>query len=331
MIVNYDDMTAKVQGTRILADTREISREKWLDLRRQGIGGSDAGAIMGMSKWKSPMMVYMDKVGLAPETEDNAAMKHGRRMEPVIRKEVPELLLEELGLKAEVFASPYVYQSEIITDFPMLANIDGLVFLEGDDKEHGLEIKTASVYTSKEWKDNQVPDAYYAQAHHYMAALGQARYYFPVLLGNELILRVVERNEDFIEKLLEMERTFWDEYVLPKIMPAPSGGDNEDEFIMNLYSTPTDAIIQAGELEGAADRYLDLNARLKELETEKKALSQEFKLRIGEAKKAIAGAREITWSRFEQNRIDTTRIKKEAPQVFEQFKKSINTGRLTVK
>ena len=51
-------------NAKVYADTRNISREKWLELRRNGIGGSEASAIMGLNPYSSPLHVYMDKIAL---------------------------------------------------------------------------------------------------------------------------------------------------------------------------------------------------------------------------------------------------------------------------
>ena len=45
------------------------NRKNWLSVRAQGIGGSDAGAIMGLNKYKGPMAVYLEKTGQV-EPED---------------------------------------------------------------------------------------------------------------------------------------------------------------------------------------------------------------------------------------------------------------------
>ena len=56
-----------------LISTLNMEREDWLDWRRRGIGGSDVGAICGISKYKSPIDVYLDKIGQSEETEQSEA------------------------------------------------------------------------------------------------------------------------------------------------------------------------------------------------------------------------------------------------------------------
>ena len=67
--------------------TLDMTRDQWLEARRHGIGGSDAGAILGKNKWKSPLDVYQDKKGSSVEIPDNEAMYWGRNLEDLDAKE----------------------------------------------------------------------------------------------------------------------------------------------------------------------------------------------------------------------------------------------------
>ncbi|MFR4400922.1 MAG: YqaJ viral recombinase family protein, partial [Peptococcus niger] len=57
--------------------TLDMSQEEWLEQRKKGIGGSDAGAICGLNPWKSAVEVYLDKLGELPPVEDNERMRMG--------------------------------------------------------------------------------------------------------------------------------------------------------------------------------------------------------------------------------------------------------------
>ena len=47
----------------ILASTENMPHEEWLDWRKTGIGGSDASVVCGVSKYKSPLELFMEKTG----------------------------------------------------------------------------------------------------------------------------------------------------------------------------------------------------------------------------------------------------------------------------
>jgi predicted phage-related endonuclease len=98
-----------------------MSDDECLDKRREGIGGSDAGALMGMSAYGSPLTVYLQKKNLVPKAETSKAARRGKILEPVIRaetiKDFPELEIESLPV---MLSDPeYLF---------MLANIDGVIF-----------------------------------------------------------------------------------------------------------------------------------------------------------------------------------------------------------
>ena len=73
-----------------IADTRAITHDEWLALRRTGIGGSDAGAIMGVSPYKGAYSVWADKIGKLPPIEDNEAMRQGRDLEDYVARRFAE-------------------------------------------------------------------------------------------------------------------------------------------------------------------------------------------------------------------------------------------------
>lgn len=156
----------------ILANTSEMSHEEWLAARRKGIGGSDAAAIAGLNKWKSPVAVYLEKIGQAPEENvSSEAAYWGTVLEDVVAQEFSK----RTGLK--------VRRRNAILQHPehsfMLANVDRLIVGE----KAGLECKTASEYLKEEWKDDEVPAQYLIQCQHYMAVTGYDAWWIAVLIG----------------------------------------------------------------------------------------------------------------------------------------------------
>ena len=93
------------------------TRAEWLKLRQMGIGGSDVAALLGLSKWRTPLDVYNSKIE-EPEETDNASMEWGRRLEPVIR----EKYAEAVGM--EVTIPPFMFQHPEHTF--MIADVDGI-------------------------------------------------------------------------------------------------------------------------------------------------------------------------------------------------------------
>ncbi|AFC28367.1 hypothetical protein PM3016_1442 [Paenibacillus mucilaginosus 3016] len=192
-----------------LVSVKDMPREDWLEYRRKGIGGSDVAPICELSKYKSPMAVYLDKIGELPPLEDNDKMKAGRMLEPLIAK----WFTEETGIRVMQQHSIFKHREH---DF-MLANIDRWVI----GKNEGLEIKNTSEYNRDEWAGDKVPVEYMLQCNHYMAVTGAERWYVAVLIGGwDFQWRIIERDEELIRNLIEIEYNFWHNHVLAKQPPA---------------------------------------------------------------------------------------------------------------
>ncbi len=66
--------------------TLDLQKEEWLRYRKQGIGGSDAGAVCGLNPYRTAMEVYYDKISDEAECFDNEAMRLGRDMEDYVAR-----------------------------------------------------------------------------------------------------------------------------------------------------------------------------------------------------------------------------------------------------
>lgn len=115
-----------------LVNVTTLTHKEWLEWRKKGIGGSDAGAICGMNKYRSPIAVYLDKTAdEVLEKPMNEAMRLGHDFEDYVKVR----WMEETGKKA--VRENYMLQHD---DYPwMLADIDRRVVGENA----GLECKTA--------------------------------------------------------------------------------------------------------------------------------------------------------------------------------------------
>lgn len=199
-----------------LVSTLNQTHDEWLSVRRTGIGGSDVAAICGMSRYSSPMSVYMDKLGDLPPLEDNPRMKAGRMLEGVIA----DWFAEETGYRVQKQNSIFQHKDHKF----MLANIDR--WLPGQNA--GLEIKNTSEYCKEDWAGSTAPTEYVLQCNHYMAVTGADRWAIAVLIGGwDFQWRVIERDEDLINNLITIESEFWNGNVLAKIPPSFSHQDTD--------------------------------------------------------------------------------------------------------
>lgn len=259
---------------------QEKQPEKWAELRRTGIGGSDAGAIMGMNTYSSPLVVYMQKKG-EDVFEGNAATKWGHILEDPVRQETEK----ELGVHIEEV--PGMFTSTI---YPFLnANLDGLILTEtpitiGNDTVDGLgghEIKTSA--KGDGFGVDEIPDSYYCQVQHYMAVTGLPWFILTVFILSSKEGRhyIVKANPDFQEKLINSEREFWENFVLTDTIPAPSGTDSESEILKSLPMAENIELPE--ELTYSLGRRAEIKEQIKLLEAEEKQLSNNILLEMYKA------------------------------------------------
>ena len=174
-----------------IISTLGMEREAWLQLRKGGIGGSDAGAVCGLNPYRSPMAVYYEKTSDTIDLSDNEAMRQGRELEDY----VAQRFMEETGLK--VRKSNKMYWS---TDYPfMYADVDRLIV--GEDA--GLECKTVSPYSADKWEDGAVPLHYLVQCYHYMIVTGKRCWYIAALIfGQKFLYSKIEWDEIFANQII---------------------------------------------------------------------------------------------------------------------------------
>ena len=301
--------------------TLGMSREEWLKLRRSGIGGSDAGAICGLNPYSSPMSVYRDKTCEDASDIDSEVMRQGRDLEDY----VAQRFMEATGLK--VRRSNMLYRS---VEHPfMIANVDRLVV--GEDA--GLECKTCSAYNADKWKDGIVPMHYLIQCAHYMAVTGKRAWYIAVvILGKAFQFARIERDDAMIANLVAIEEAFWNNYVVPGIIPPPDGSKACDEVLEKYFhrARKSSAIPLTG-FDEKLGRRKELLEQIAGLEKEQKQIEQEVKLFMQDSESAVSDNFRVTWANVDTQRLDAKRIKAEKPEIYRDFVKVTSSRRLTIK
>jgi putative phage-type endonuclease len=287
-----------------------MTREEWLAQRKQGIGGSDAAAILGLNPWVSPFDVYLDKLGLKEEKEDTEAMRQGRDLEEYVARRFVEATGKEVKKEPRILQHP---EHEW-----MLANVDRLIVGENA----GLECKTTSTLNTKPFRQGDYPPQYYVQCMHYMAVTGAERWYLAVLvLGREFHVFEIERDEDEIAALVEAERCFWFEHVIKKVPPAPDGKPATTEALKRMFPGRDDleAVVLQPQEEDKISRYLALQEQIKGLEKEAEQIKQELCLSLGNAQVGITRDYVVEWKIRQRQSLDTKRLQKEQPDIYMKY------------
>ncbi len=233
--------------------TKNMSHTDWLNQRRKSIGGSDAAALCGMNAYMSPYSVWADKMGLIPPKEPNEAMRLGTDLEQYVADGFTEVTGKRVRRDCHII---------INSDYPFAhANVDRVVI--GEDA--GLECKTTSVMNLKKFKNGEYPDNYYVQCMHYMMVTGKKKWYLAVLiLGKDFKVFEIERNNDEINSLIEIEKTFY-EHMQNKTAPAIDGSSATTNTLDFIYSEDNGEQADLTFYKSEIQQYLDAKAQIKVL------------------------------------------------------------------
>lgn len=315
----------------VVFDTRTDSddRTEWHNQRSKTIGGSEIAKIAGLSKYGSPLTVFNEKLGLVERFKGNIHTKFGTRMEDVIKEFFIDDFKETTGIEVEVCNYPFMM---IDKELPFLsANIDGLAKFNEDyiywenrntaeikfipkDELIGIEIKTAGEFSKNNWNDDEIPDEYLCQIYHYMAITNLNYFLIIYLIGKEVKWKVVPRNEDDIKALRTIGKEFWENNILAKVPPAPTGIKKETDEILEQQ------VLSDGEEVDITDnkltQYNEVSEKIKELEKEKERLKQEIFLELGNSKKGSDGNYKLSRYVVTRDKLDNKILKEKYPETY---------------
>lgn len=298
---------------RQLINTKGMPREEWLELRRHSIGGSDAGGVVGMSAWSSPVRVYANKKGLVKDAETNEAMRLGTDLEGY----VAQRFTEETGKKVRNDSWMYMHDEY---DF-ITANIDRRIVGENA----GLECKTANPFGGTDYAAGEVPEQYYCQCQHYMAVMGFDRMYLAVLVYQKgVFINTIERDQTFIDQMIAEEVRFWNEHMIPDEMPMADDSVATADTIKEMYP---DAIagkeVKVQGLDAICNRIDEIKELLNQLDDEKDELENRLKLALKDAEMCQSDKWKVTYKNRNSSRIDSKRLQEELPSVAAKYSKPV--------
>ncbi len=321
----------------VLTPTANLPREEWLAYRRQGIGGSDAAAVLGISPFRTGVDLYYDKLGQPVEDDEQnwVAKEVGTLLEDLVAR----IFTKKTGL--EVCPMPVMFQHP---DHPWkLADVDRLVKLP-DGNTAVLECKTTNYNARDKWEyDGKpiVPQYYEAQGRHYMAVMNLSRVYFCCLYGNsedDVIIRSIDRDLKYEAELIALEEYFWVNHVKAKIPPpyiendgalileslrrclGPSYKDMPSTAFTEAQSENVRRYVELRDQKGA------LNADVKKLDKEMERLKAQIVADMAGSWSAAyedgSGSYTVTMKPSQRLSIlkdDLLRLKDAHPDIFEQY------------
>lgn len=288
------------------------TREAWLAERAAGIGGSEAAAVCGLSKWKTPLDVYMSKVGYLDgmgrgDDGETFDMRRGTLLEPVVL----QMYTDETGL---VVRKPEEAVCSVAHPF-IRANLDGVVV--GESK--GIEAKTSRtrIGWGEPWTA-EIPIDYLFQCQHNMVAASLEVFDVPVLFGDfEFAIYTVEPDHEFQELLIAQERAFWDR-VLAREPPDPI--NDADVHKRWPISKPISRKATKEDLE-IGGHLLAVREYFKRLEEIKESLQAELKRSMEDVEALVCGEETIcTWKTSKpRTMFDAKKFKADHPDLYQQY------------
>lgn len=312
--------TVKSRPALRLVETKALPREDWLEIRKQGIGSSDAAAAVGLNPYKSQLELWMEKTGrdgnlpkVDPHDEESP-LYWGILLEHIVAAHYTKRTGNRVRRVNAVLQHPD-------PGLPwMLANIDREV--TGAPDVQILECKTAGINGARLWRDG-VPEYVQLQVHHQLAVTGKQAADVAVLLGGQhLEIHRIERDDRLIARLIELERQFW-QYVESDTPPPADGSDSAELALRCLYPDDTGQTVDFRDHRNLSACFADLLAvrqAIAEQEKLEAQLKQTLQQAMGNATRADFETGSVTWKKAKDSVVlDLTRLLKDQPELQQRY------------
>lgn len=311
--------------------SQEEDEAEWLSVRTKGIGGSDIGAICGVSPFTSARQIYFNKTGqyeeaLKPGAAALERMHFGHLLEPIVADEFARRTEKKLIEVGATFCHK---------DFPwMRANVDRLIVDDNGVPYGILECKTTSEYNNEEWESGDILMSYVYQLNWYLHILDLKYGAFACLVGgNKFYYYEVFRNDELIrDTLLPAAHDFWYNNVLALKEPELQATDTE--FVNTTFAevAKDSEITMTGDIENELARTVfECKAKIKELEATMEEAQNRLKDRLQDHEIGYCKDFTVKWSPRSQTRVDNAFLKQNFPDVYAKCTKKISFRVFTVK
>ena len=265
--------------------------------RRKYIGGSDIAVVMGMSRWKTPLKLWLEKTGECEPVDLSKveAVQLGSELEEFVAQKFSK----ETGKQVRKQSKMYVHK-----DYPfMAAHVDRLI--TGTDEI--LECKTCGSHKKDEWEGEDIPQEYVLQVIWYLGITGKKKAYIAVLIGGQSFkYKMIEFDKELFETMIDMAKDFWN-CVQTKTPPALTPDDNA--LLSEIFAKPNEEIIENQDMEEKILKLQQVKDDISALETEQKMLEAEIKNVIGGHLGVLTQKFKVTWGKYEKTSVNTNLLK----------------------
>jgi putative phage-type endonuclease len=303
--------------------TRKTIDYKDSEVRKSFIGGSDAAAVLGLSRYKTPLQVWAEKTGqIQPDDiSDITHVKAGIYLEEFIA----QLFTEKTGMKVRRANETFFHDDH---DF-LAVNLDRRIV--GTD--FFLECKSTEVWNAKQWEGEDIPQEYIIQCLHGLAVTGMEKCYIAVLIGKgDFRWKEIQRDEKTISAIIDQEVKFWNDFVVPAVMPTRITSNDADTLLALFPNAQPESVINLNDdiLKVIESR----NAMIQDLKSLESQIDQQentIKAFLGENEKAESTMFSVTWKNQTTKRLDTKLLKESEPKLYEKYAKDSITRVLRIK
>lgn len=313
-------------------------QEAWLAARQDGIGGSEVGALVGISDYETPFSVWNTKKHGGKDLSGLAAVEWGHRLENV----VAEKLAENIGMVSRFAGGLWADRER--------------PFLRVTPDRFGckprqwrakvlLECKTAG--DDEHWADGTIrpgglgtgsaPLSYQAQCQWQMGIIGLPVCYLGCLvLGRERQFFTVEIHFDkdwFAEMADEAER-FWVQNILGDEPPMHNlRHPKTEDLLKTLHPNVVVPSVQLPEDAGEwlAD-YKAAKERLEEATADVDQIKNYFRMHMTDAGAGYLGDKKVvSFPEVRSSGIDVALLREKFPEVAEAVTRVSHYRRMTIK
>lgn len=312
--------TGKLRPALRLVKTKELPREDWLAIRKQGIGSSDAAAAVGLNPYKSQLELWLEKTGRDGnlpkiDPQDEASPTYwGNILEPIVAAHYTK----RTGLRVRRINAVLQHPDPSLPW--MLANIDREV--TGSNEVQILECKTAGINGARLWKEG-VPEYVQLQVMHQLAVTGKQAADVAVLLGGQhLEVYRINRDEQLIARLIELERHFW-HHIETDTPPPADGSASADLALRCLYPEDDGLSIDFSterNLSATFADWLSVRQSIADQEKLEALLKQTLQQAMGSATRANFETGSVSWKKAKDSVVfDVTQLLKDHPEYQQRY------------
>lgn len=270
------------------------------------VGGSEVAAVMGLSRWSSPLKVWSEKTGRVDPFEGNEATELGTELEDFVAKK----FARKTGKKIRQDNRDFTHK-----DYPyMRAHIDRWII--GGEV---LECKTCSAWKAKEWEGEEIPNEYLLQLNWYLGLVGHEKGHIAVLIGGQSFkYKELDFSQELFDRQVEVVKDFWENYVIPD--KAPMAIATDKDTLVELFPESRPDSLRKVEGENTEFEYminqlaidrLEGKNQIKEISKDVDLAENSLKQYIGEDEGIETGQFKATWKTQKITRIDNDKLRED--------------------